>query len=505
MRQLNHIFEEFQQREAFLVIQEQQKRWSWKDFRDNFEVLWTDLNELIEQNAKIEWKSKAYKGDALKKLLNSWRYLEDQCRRSRIEDSATSREGWGYTDLRSVQRYLPKSYKASRSSVFWYDFGQIDEESDWLVDKEALLRALLEEAWDKDMWICPSFDAMRISRIVQRLPEKLRTGQHSNWRLKKADIIEGNKVVSKVVGVDHKRLEEESPSVITTSTNGNQTNEEQKQGEDRKRFIPNTTFNDIGGVDQLLSRIREVIELPLKRPDIFKHLNIKPHRGVLLYGPPGCGKTMIAKAIAHEIQAHFISVKGPEILNKYYGQSEENLRNLFEEARDMQPAIIFFDEIDAIAQNRSSSDNLRMDARLVNQLLSLMDGVEAYGHLCVIAATNRPELIDDALLRPGRFDYKMEIPMPDEEGCKRIFDIQTKDMPLDKSLHIEQITNKLLGLSGAEIAYTVREAAYNCLRRQVDFENGFEITKLDNLAFDKFLILQEDFENAFSLLKTENS
>ena len=146
---------------------------------------------------------------------------------------------------------------------------------------------------------------------------------------------------------------------------------------------------------------------------------------LILFGPPGCGKTMIAKAIANEIQAHFISVKGPELLNKYYGQSEENLRTLFEEASEMQPSIIFFDEIDAIAQKRSSEDNLRIEAKFVNQLLTLMDGIEDYGSVCVIAATNRPELLDSALLRPGRFDYQLNVPKPDKEGCKTIFEINS--------------------------------------------------------------------------------
>ena len=230
-------------------------------------------------------------------------------------------------------------------------------------------------------------------------------------------------------------------------------------------------------------------------------MGIQPHKGVMLYGPPGCGKTMIAKAIAYDIEAHFISIKGPELLNKYYGQSEENLRKVFEEARDLQPSVIFFDEIDSIAQKRSGEESLRMDARIVNQLLTLLDGIEDYGKICVIAATNRLELIDEALLRPGRFDYTLEIPLPDAEACRKIFEITTNDMPVSDEFSLQEFCPDLKGLSGADISFVAREGAYNCLRRNIDLKGKISGDELEKLEYEDLVIQKEDFRKALSKIK----
>lgn len=256
---------------------------------------------------------------------------------------------------------------------------------------------------------------------------------------------------------------------------------------DNIRNIPKVSFNDIGGIEDIIEVIREVIELPIIKPELFKHLGIKPHKGILLFGEPGNGKTMIAKAIANEIKAHFIPISGPELLSKWHGESEERLREKFIEARKKQPSIIFFDEIDSIAQRRTDSDSGRLDSKFVNQLLTLMDGMETYGNVSVLASTNRPELLDQALLRPGRFDYKLEIKKPTVIGCKKIFEILTKEMPLEKDIDPNTITNKLHGLSGAEIAFVVNEAAYNCLRRNLDLK------KVLTQSFEEYLDLKELF------------
>lgn len=510
MRLLNHIFEVFEKRPIRLEILESEEQFSGEQFTNSFNNTIERLRVLAENNnAQLvdDEEITLLTAKELTQFIQELEHSERACRAAKITDFATTPEGWGYPMLGKVKRYLPKTKMEAFSGVYWYQFGEFDEFQNWLVDKERLLGALLEEAWDAKLWLCPSFDPNRISAIVQRLPEVLKTSDRGNWRVFVNDVVENGKVVSKPVGVLHKKvmdkfyeepLKKSSQTALMDSTT---IGEDDKEPREATRNIPKTSFKDVGGIDPLLGRIREVIELPLKKPALFEHLHIKPHRGILLYGPPGCGKTMVAKAIAHEIDAHFISVKGPEILNKYYGQSEENLRKLFEEARELQPTIIFFDEIDAIAQRRSASDNLRMDARIVNQLLSLMDGVEAYGHVCVMAATNRIELIDEALLRPGRFDYKMEIPLPNEAGCKAIFDIQTKGMPFKADLNFESIYKRLNGFSGAEIAYTAREAAYNCLRRNVDMQNGFDVKQLDNLDFSKFIIDVEDLDLAFDLLE----
>jgi SpoVK/Ycf46/Vps4 family AAA+-type ATPase len=318
-------------------------------------------------------------------------------------------------------------------------------------------------------------------------------------------VIEDGHIQQRPVGVIHETtqtgLRQHSGTAQTSAGNEVPDADDAEQADERTRFIPNVSFNDIGGLDDLIQTVREVIELPLRCPEMFEHMGITPHKGIMLHGPPGCGKTMIAKAIANDIQAHFISVKGPELLNKYYGQSEENIRELFEEARDMQPAIIFFDEIDAIAQSRSAQETLRMDARIVNQLLTLLDGVEDYGQVCVIAATNRIELIDDALLRPGRFDYSLEIPRPDRDGCRQIFEIATDDMPVSNEVDRAAFSEELLGYTGADISFVAREGAYNCLRRHVDMKQSLSQIQFDELNARDWKITRSDFETALRKLK----
>jgi SpoVK/Ycf46/Vps4 family AAA+-type ATPase len=274
------------------------------------------------------------------------------------------------------------------------------------------------------------------------------------------------------------------------------------ENQEENRNIPPVSFSDIGGIDDVIQSIREVIELPLKRPELFRYMGIKPHKGILLYGPPGCGKTMIAKAIANEINAHFIAIKGPELLNKYLGESEANLRSIFSDAREKQPSIIFFDEIDAIAQKRSSNETLRSESRFVTQLLSLMDGIEDYGKVCVIASTNRHESLDIALLRPGRFDYTIFINKPTKKGCRDIFRIKTRDMPLSSKIDDEQFAEKLHGLTGAEIDFVVREAAYNCLRRSLDLRKCIATDNNYKINLNKLRIVETDLEQSLIRVKT---
>lgn len=244
-----------------------------------------------------------------------------------------------------------------------------------------------------------------------------------------------------------------------------------------------------------------MVELPLKLPQVFKHLGIEPHRGILLYGPPGCGKTMIAKAIANEVQAHFIGIKGPELLNPYEGISEANLRKVFEEAREFQPSIIIFDEIDAIAQKRTGAENARYYSQFLNQLLSLMDGIEEFGNVAVIASTNRKELLDEALLRPGRFDYTIYIDKPTKKGCYEILRIKIKNMPLDNNFDLKAFSEKLFGLSGAEINFIVKEAAYNCIRRNIDLNKALK--ESFEVDYSRFVITEDDFNKAFTKIKTQ--
>jgi transitional endoplasmic reticulum ATPase len=228
--------------------------------------------------------------------------------------------------------------------------------------------------------------------------------------------------------------------------------------------IPRVTYEDIGGMKDVIQKVRELIELPLKHPEIFKRLGIEPPKGVLLYGPPGVGKTLLAKAIANETNAYFIAINGPEIMSKYYGESEQRLREIFEEAKKNAPSIIFIDEIDAIAPKRDEVVG-EVERRVVAQLLALMDGLESRGDVIVIAATNRPNAVDPALRRPGRFDREIEIPLPDKQGRLEILQIHTRNMPLADDVDLNRIAEMTRGYTGADLAALVREAAMHALRR----------------------------------------
>jgi len=227
-----------------------------------------------------------------------------------------------------------------------------------------------------------------------------------------------------------------------------------------------TTYDDIGGLDDELKRIREMIELPLKHPELFERMGISAPKGVLLYGPPGTGKTLIAEAVANESGASFYTIRGPEIMGRYYGQSEERLRKIFKEAEENSPSIIFLDEIDSIAPNRDSTQG-EVERRVVAQLLTLMDGMGGRGGVIVIGATNREDSIDPALRRPGRFDREIEIGVPNVSGRKSILEVHTRDMPLADDVKIEELAALTHGFVGADMASLARESAMKCLSKQI--------------------------------------
>jgi transitional endoplasmic reticulum ATPase len=237
-----------------------------------------------------------------------------------------------------------------------------------------------------------------------------------------------------------------------------------------------------------------MIELPLRHPEIFEKLGIEAPKGVLLYGPPGTGKTLLAKAVANESNAHFISISGPEIMSKFYGESEARLREIFKEAKEKAPSIIFIDEIDSIAPKREEVTG-EVERRVVSQLLSLMDGLEARGKVIVIAATNRPNAIDPALRRPGRFDREIEIKVPDKRGRLEILQIHTRNMPLDTDVDQDRVAAVTHGFVGADLEYLCKEAAMKCLRRLLP-ELNLEDEKLAPEVLDKLIITRSDFENA---------
>ncbi len=230
---------------------------------------------------------------------------------------------------------------------------------------------------------------------------------------------------------------------------------------------PQVSWDDIGGLEDAKKKLRETVELPLKKPELFKKAGIKPPKGVLLYGPPGTGKTLLAKAIAAQANANFISVKGPELISKWVGESERQIREVFKRARLVAPTVIFFDEFDSITKIRGSSLTDATE-RMVNQLLTEIDGIESLEKVTVIAATNRPDLIDPALLRPGRIDLKIEIPLPDEKARKQIFEVHTKEMPLAKDVNLDDLVKKTNGWSGADIEFLCKEAGMNAIREAID-------------------------------------
>ncbi|PIV70480.1 MAG: ATPase [Euryarchaeota archaeon CG01_land_8_20_14_3_00_38_12] len=258
-------------------------------------------------------------------------------------------------------------------------------------------------------------------------------------------------------------------------------------------IVSKVTYEDIGGLKNELQKVREMIELPLKHPEMFDRLGIEPPKGVLLHGPPGTGKTLIAKAVANESGASFHSILGPEIVSKFYGQSEENLRKTFEEAQKTAPSIVFIDEIDSIAPKREEVSG-EVERRIVAQLLTLMDGLKGRGKVIVIAATNRPDAVELALRRPGRFDREIVIGVPDRNGRKEILQVHTRSMPLSKDFNIDYLADVTHGFVGADLAALAREAAMKTLRRylpDIDLEKPMPTEILEKME-----VTMEDFKNA---------
>lgn len=262
--------------------------------------------------------------------------------------------------------------------------------------------------------------------------------------------------------------------------------------EPRERELIEVTYDDLGGIKPVVQKVREMIELPLKHPELFDRLGIDPPKGVLLYGPPGTGKTLLAKAVAHESEAYFTAINGPEIMGKFYGESEERLRQVFAEAEKNAPAIIFIDELDSIAPRRAEVTG-EVERRIVAQLLTLMDGLKARRNVVVIGATNRIDAIDPALRRPGRFDREIEIRIPDQPGRLEILQIHTRGMPLGKDVDLEKIAAGTHGYTGSDIAALAKEAALAALRRVMPTLNLEEKT-IPREVLEKLTVDRSDFE-----------
>jgi len=241
--------------------------------------------------------------------------------------------------------------------------------------------------------------------------------------------------------------------------------------------VPSVHWNDIGGLDEVKQELKEAVEWPLKTPEIFTRLGIKPPKGILVYGPPGCGKTLLARAIATESEANFITIKGPEVFSKWVGESEKAIREVFRKARMAAPAVVFFDEIDSLAPRRGAGfSDSGVSERVISQLLTEMDGLVTLEDIVVVAATNRPDMVDPAVLRPGRFDRLIYTPEPDEASRLQIFTIYTKDIPLAKDVSLAKLATLTKSYTGADIEALCREAAMHSLRKDL---NAKEVTMKD--------------------------
>ena len=259
--------------------------------------------------------------------------------------------------------------------------------------------------------------------------------------------------------------------------------------------LPRTTYEDIGGLHEEIQRVREMVELPLRHPELFQRLGIEPPKGVLLHGPPGCGKTLLARAVANESEANFYSINGPEIMSKFYGESEARLREIFQQAQQNAPSIIFIDELDSLAPKREEVTG-EVERRVVAQLLALMDGLGGRGNVIVIGATNRPGALDPALRRPGRFDREIEISVPDKKGRYEVLQIHTRGMPLSEDVDLKKLSDMTHGYTGADLSSLGRETAMKALRRYLPQIN-LEEERIPPAVLEKMEVRMDDFLGAY--------
>ncbi len=321
--------------------------------------------------------------------------------------------------------------------------------------------------------------------------------QYLSRVLRGRPVMEGQTVRVDVIGnpltLVIAKVSPRGPAVVTEETEIELKETPYKPGEGKKKEVSDVHYEDIGGLSRELEMVREMIELPLRHPELFERLGIEPPKGVLLYGPPGTGKTLIAKAVANEVDAHFITLSGPEIMSKYYGESEGKLREVFEEAQENAPAIIFIDELDSIAPKREDTKG-EVERRVVAQLLSLMDGLKGRGQVVVIGATNIPDALDPALRRGGRFDREIEVGIPDKKGRLEIFQVHTRGVPLADDVKVGEYADTTHGFVGADIALLVKEAAMHALRKilpKIDLEQEIPAELLEQLK-----VTGADFDEA---------
>jgi transitional endoplasmic reticulum ATPase len=380
----------------------------------------------------------------------------------------TDMSGLGVQTGETVRVIGKRSTVAKALPAYAEDRGQ------GIVQMDGLLRentqAGLGERVQLQRIVCP------VARTIVLQPLGQAPGMSSDLRhvtsvLEGLPVSQGDKIRSTFMGGAYREFTvvESTPRGPVTIAGSTTVKIKGESASQPGREATGVTYEDIGGLRKQLQRIREMIELPLRYPELFEKLGIDPPKGVLLYGPPGCGKTMMAKALANETSAYFTHIGGPEIMGKYYGESEERLRKIFEEAQEHAPSILFIDEIDAVAPKREDmGSQQQVEKRVVAQLLSLMDGLKSRGQVAIIGATNAPQLIDPALRRPGRFDREINIGVPEKSGRREVLEVHTRGMPLKEDVSLDRLAEITHGFVGADLAALCREAAMVTLRNVSD-------------------------------------
>ncbi|QGG46296.1 ATP-binding protein [Heliorestis convoluta] len=408
-------------------------------------------------------------------------------------------------------------FAVNDSGQRWYRFGTVDSEGIFYVDKSAILSTVEQMARQNKCYYCPLLEWKDVERQVFSLPDTIDAEQDSNWiHLTREGRIVGvtrkpsvsargradmdTSVTGQYADVARRKADEarnrpsersgqeESAATLAKSENLDDIIEPVK-------LTKKTSYQDVGGLKEEIRLLREAVELPLRYPELVQDLGIKPPKGVLLYGPPGCGKTLLAQAVAQEVEATFFSVKGPEFLSPMHGQSEKRLRQLFAQAEKKAPSIIFFDEIDAFAFDRSRA-TATFEATLVAQFLSLMDGFDRRGQVVVIATTNRLDILDRALLRPGRFDYRIRVRLPELADREQILRLHTTKMPLDEHVQIQELAEKTSGYTGADIAALCAKAALIAVSRALGQDMNRWPAALDKDISSRIRVTTADFTEA---------
>jgi len=391
-------------------------------------------------------------------------------------------------------------------SKYWYSYGYFRTTDKWVINKKELQQALDNIIENKLIYLCPHFNDNLIKKTLESLPDMIDVSDDKKWGKIYSDQIGSDPYLQDAVNIHHRDevygfwkpgiLPPESKTAYSPTTSKPESAQTHPD-----RYVPNVHYRDIGGISDVAKIIREVVVLPIKLPALFQHLGIVRNKGILLCGEQGNDKEMLACAVANDICAHFISVKGPEILVNWQEQPEQKFKTIIQEASELQPTVIFLDEFDCIAQLKSGYSNNNLEKRIINQLMTFMDELTDNSNITVIAAAVKPDTWDDGLFRQGRLDYQILIKPPTLDGCLQVLLIETREMPLADDVDFEYVAEKLLGLSRTDIKAVVKEAAISALRRSIDVDNAISDGKQPT-DFSIVVVSQYDFIKAISNRKS---